>query len=83
MVSINFDKKKSENFDFFTLFSNKSYFFCEKLNAMRKMLFFEALHVEIAQNNSEKGPNELELMPALGKDDFGAKICSTSRRRPH
>ena len=41
--------KKSENFDFFTLFSNKSYFFCKKLNSMRKMFSFEVLHVEIAQ----------------------------------
>ena len=48
MVRIGFDKK-SEKFDFFNFFSNKSYFFCVKLNSMRKMLSFEVLHVEIAQ----------------------------------
>ena len=41
--------KKSEKFDFFKKFSNKSYFFSVKLNSMRKMLSFEVLHVEIAQ----------------------------------
>ena len=41
--------KKSEKFDFFQFFSNKSYFFCVKLNSMIKMLSFEVLHVEIAQ----------------------------------
>ena len=42
-------EKKSEKFDFFKKFSNKSYFFSVKLNSMRKMLSFEVLHVEIAQ----------------------------------
>ena len=42
-------KKKSEKFDFFKQFSNKSYFFSVKLNLMKKMLSSEVLHVDIAQ----------------------------------
>ena len=49
VVSIDFDKKR-EKIWFFNFSSNKSYFFCLKLNSMWKMLSLEVLHVEIAQN---------------------------------
>ena len=47
-VSMGFTKKRKKKY-FFNVSSNKSYFFCLKLNSMWKILSFEVLHVEIAQ----------------------------------
>ena len=42
-------EKKILKFDFFAFFSNKSYFFCLKLNSMWKMRFFLGIACWLAQ----------------------------------
>ena len=49
LLSIDYDKEM-ENFDYFNFYSNKSYIVCFNLNSICKILSFEVLHVEIANN---------------------------------